>query len=326
MDLTFEETKRAEFRNILFSLAETDFSLKDAASRSQVYQRLERLYSSPNGQDRFRHFYSDIFIVLTTIHQGDRQGSIEVLGQNLGEIRRGYQPNKNKDENGKLIDISDALKKLYDHVSLDIARINYSDGADRKVGQEENISAMKATVTEAKEYIGSAKIEMAQKVDDVEAKVHKVESRVRNVEKEYVAILGIFAAIVMAFTAGIAFSTSVLENMHKVSVYRTIAVVLIIGFVLINALFGLFYCISRLVNGKGENGLIPLIITDACLIILLGCTVLAWYKGFVENRNSDIASRQQVATVGLLEETKSTDPEDVGQIELPKEIVEKVQP
>lgn len=106
-----------------------------------------------------------------------------------------------------------------------------------------------------------------------------------------------------------AFSTSVLENMHKVSVYRTIAVVLIVGFVLINALFGLFCCISRLVNGKGENGLIPLSITDAYLIILLGCTVLA----------SDIASRQQVATVGLLEETKNTDPEDVGQIELPNE-------
>lgn len=58
---------------------------------------------------------------------------------------------------------------------MDVARINYSDGADRKVGQEENISAMKATVTEAKKYIGSAKIEMAQKVDDVETRVQNAE-------------------------------------------------------------------------------------------------------------------------------------------------------
>lgn len=312
MDLTFEETKREEFRNILFNLAETDFSLKVPASRAQVYQRLERLYSSPNGQDQFRHFYSDIFIVLTTIHQGDRQGSIEVLGQNLGEIRKGYQPNRNKDENGNLIDISDALKKLYDHVSLDIARINYSDGADRKVGQVENISEMKAIVTQAREDIVREKKEIDQKVRDVE-------TRVKDVEKEYIAILGIFAAIVVAFTAGIAFSTSVLENMHKVSVYRTIAVVLIVGIVLINALFGLFYYISSLVNGKDNSRVKPLVFTNILLVVLLMCTVWAWAQGFVENRNSDIASRQQVATVGLLEETKSTDPEDVGQIELPKE-------
>ena len=49
MNLALEETKREEFRNILFNLAETDFSLKVPASRAQVYQRLERLYSSPNG-------------------------------------------------------------------------------------------------------------------------------------------------------------------------------------------------------------------------------------------------------------------------------------
>ena len=39
-------------------------------------------------------------------------------------------------------------------------------------------------------------------------------------QREYISILGIFAAVVLAFTGGIAFSTSVLKNINTVSVYR----------------------------------------------------------------------------------------------------------
>ena len=43
-------------------------------------------------------------------------------------------------------------------------------------------------------------------------------------QREYIAILGIFAAVVLAFTGGIAFSTSVLNNVAKASIYRTVTV------------------------------------------------------------------------------------------------------
>lgn len=64
MDSAQEDKKREEFRSILFDLADMDFSLKDASARSKIYQRLERLYYSSTANTRFRHFYSDIFIVL----------------------------------------------------------------------------------------------------------------------------------------------------------------------------------------------------------------------------------------------------------------------
>lgn len=54
-------------------------------------ERGGELYYSPDSQEGFRHFYSDIFAVLTQIQSGTKQGSIDILGQNLLEIRKGYQ-------------------------------------------------------------------------------------------------------------------------------------------------------------------------------------------------------------------------------------------
>lgn len=288
MDLAREEQLRQEFRDILFELAELEFSLKDAASRSEMYQRLEKLYYTPKEESKYRHFYSDIFIVLTQIQQGDRPGDINILGQNLAEIRRGYQA-CNVDGNGDKIDIRDSLKKLYDHVSLDIARIAYSDGADRRVEQKDSIAQIKKEVTIIQASVGKAKKDLNDQVEDVQKKVG-------DAQKEYIAILGIFASVVLAFTGGIAFSTSVLENMHLVSIYRVVIIALIIGLVLINALYGLFYYVSKLIYQKEKQRLYPLWLANAIFLILIGLTIVAWYFGAVECRNLKINQQQFIET------------------------------
>ena len=49
-------------------------------------------------------------------------------------------------------------------------------------------------------------------IQDLKQLSSHVEKRQENMQKEYITILGIFAAIVLAFTGGIVFSSSVLEN------------------------------------------------------------------------------------------------------------------
>ena len=83
MDLTKEQSQRKEFCDILFELAKNQEILQDKATRHEMYKRLEALYYSPNKEDRYRHFYSDIFTVLTQIQQASNQGDINILGQNL---------------------------------------------------------------------------------------------------------------------------------------------------------------------------------------------------------------------------------------------------
>lgn len=168
MDLTKEQSQRKEFCDILFELAKNQEILQDKATRHEMYKRLEALYYSPNKEDRYRHFYSDIFTVLTQIQQASNQGDINILGQNLSLIRAGYNP-QNRDEQGNIIDISDSIRKLYDHVSLDIARISYSDAGDRKTAGETAIVDMQSQLNQIKTEIDKAKI--AQ--NNVEAELGK---------------------------------------------------------------------------------------------------------------------------------------------------------
>ena len=243
MDLTKEQAQREEFCKILFELAKNQEMLQDKSTRHAMYKRLEALYYSPNKEDRYRHFYSDIFTVLTQIQQApnQNQGDINILGQNLSLIRAGYNP-QNRDEHGNIIDISDSIQKLYDHVSLDIARILYSDAGDRKTAGE-------TTIVDVQSQLNQIQVE----IDKAKLAQNNVETELGKQQREYISILGIFAAVVLAFTGGIAFSTSVLNNINTASVYRILVVSLIIGLVLINILFGLFYYVDRLVNGLQEN-------------------------------------------------------------------------
>lgn len=321
MDIHKEELQRKEFRSILFSLAELDYSIANDDVRSEIYYRLERLYYAPDKSQSYRHFYSDIFIVLTQIQQGDKPGSIEVLGENLRVIRMEYQA-INKDEEGNLIDIRDCLKKLYDHVSLDIARISYSDAGDRRLGQKQSIAEIRAEVNAIRTVVESTKTSVQSTEDLVERTklqidetkkqvrttkesveitkthvdelVHQVEEQVEKVEnaqKEHIAILGIFSSVVLTFTAGIAFSTSVLQNIHRSSVYRTVFVSLIIGIVLVNILYGLFYYVDRLVRPSKERSTKPLWITNAILLLLMIAACVAWYFGIIEKRNAELETK-----------------------------------
>lgn len=295
MDLTKELQQRKEFCDILFELAKSQELLQDAYYRSNMYKRLELLYDAEPPENRFRHFYTDIFSVLTQIQQNSDLGDINILGQNLDMIRNGYNP-KNKAADGKrTIDVSSAINKLYDHVNLDIARITYSDAADRRISGESSLENLQSQINSLQN-----KLQKAQRIkkdyEATEKKIVEVEEKLNNSQKEYITILGIFAAVVLAFTAGIAFSTSVLNNIAQASVYRTIIISLIIGLVLINTLFGLFYYINLLVNK--EKKLFPLAVSNIVIVVLLIGTIIAWNCGWVENRNEriNLPSKEPVTT------------------------------
>lgn len=278
-----EEQQRSQFRELLADLSNSQEILQSASERSKIYKRLEDLYHTKNPKDTFRHYYSDIFSVLSSIQQGDLPGSIDVLGQNLMEIRKGYQP-KNYDSDRKLIDISDNNRKLYDHVSLDIARMGYTDTADRRLIQEDTIENIQGQINRIQREVEEA-AQVRQEINEANQQIEKFENRMKDTQKEYIAILGIFAAIVIAFTSGVAFSASVLENMHRSSIYRIVLVTLLIGFVLSNIIYGLFYYIDRVICEKRDQRLKPFILVNVILVILIALTVGAWLFGVVEKRN-----------------------------------------
>lgn len=186
---------------------------------------------------------------------------------------------------------------FYDHVNLDIARIAYSDGADRRISGESSIENLQSQINSMHQELQKAQ-EIKHDYEITEKKIVAAENKLDNSQKEYITILGIFAAVVLAFTGGIAFSTSVLNNIAKANAYRTITIALIIGLVLINVLFGLFYYINSLVNK--DKKIRPLIISNAVIIILLIITFFAWTNGWIENRDKKI---EQQRTAEIMENT-----------------------
>ncbi len=287
MDLMKESQQRKEFCEILFDLAKSQEFLQDAHNRVNMYRRLETLYDAEPPQKQFRHFYTDIFSVLTQIQQNPELGDINMLGQNLDMIRSGYKPLNKATDGKRIIDVSEAIKKLYDHVNLDIARIAYSDAADRRISGESSLENLQSQINLLQSELQKAQ-EIKENYEITERKIIDVEEKLENSQKEYITILGIFASVVLAFTGGIAFSTSVLNNIARASIYRTVSISLVIGFVLINTLFGLFYYLNLLVSKKKR--VFPLVVSNIMIIVFLIFTIIAWHFGWVENRNDRIST------------------------------------
>lgn len=107
----------------------------------------------------------------------------------------------------------------------------------------------------------------------------------RESEKQYITILGIFASIVLAFTGGVAFSTSVLSNIDRASIYRLVFIISLLGFILFNTICVMFEFV-REINDK-EMGLSlknifkkPLwLIPNVVLASIMIISTLAYYLG-----------------------------------------------
>lgn len=228
---------------ILTELSADQVSLKNAAARSPYFVRLEDIYASPEGEPTFRHLYSNIFSWLTLI-DNDPAMSIDVLAENLRVLRTNYIPSRHNGvvAESKVIDIGDSLTKLYDHVNLDVSRINYV----KTIG----------LYGEAKQRILEIETQSKQldlQIASAEKAAASAEEKAENSQRESTAILGIFAAIVLTFTGGLAFSTSVLENIGNASIVRLLMAGLLIAFTLLNTIHMLLRFIGSIAHANTPN-------------------------------------------------------------------------
>lgn len=289
MNTKKEDKLREDLKILLRELASKQDLLENKSSKEAIYKKLENIYVPLENGQIFRHYYSDIFGEMINIHQNPELGTIEVLGENLRIIKADYDPQIGKK------DVSDSINKLYDHISLEMARITYSDMGDRKASQSIELSNMSSQVEGIKLKIKSAEKELDKQKNELDKQ-----------QREYISILGIFAAIVLSFTSGITFSTSALGNISNASVYRLIIVALVTGLVIVNALYGLFHCIDRILVKPSQKSITSLIITNIVFILLIIGIIILWYIGFIERRN------HRIERVEIIQETSvESDPSAV---------------
>lgn len=221
-------SKSEEFTSALMDLARSQSFWNDKSERVKFYHRFEDIYYVGDSK-YYRHLYSDIFTVITRLQDDSEIGSTETLIQNLSQLIKNYR-SCNTDSNENVINIEPCLRKLYDHVSLEMARYNFYDKQYNNDTERADVRALKS------------------KIEDTEKRYKKMNRKLDSVQQEYVAILGVFAAIILAFVGGITFSSSVLQNIDKVSIYRLLITVDLLGFVLINVINLLFEFICHILE------------------------------------------------------------------------------
>ena len=248
-----ENERQEELERILEELATSQNILQNKLD--QYISRIVTVYSDPD----FRHMYSRFYAKITFI-DGSDEGNLEILSQNIRilyeEIYRRF-----REENSNItIKVYNGVRKLHDHINLDIARINYirtisnrAEAIQKEVEEtQNNVEKTQKEVRETQEQTQFTFDELKKEVMSTKKQSVAILQRVQKAEREYIAILGIFAAIIAAFFSGIGFSTSILANIEKATIYRLSGMTTLVGLIIFNILVLLMSFVSHIVEVKFE--------------------------------------------------------------------------
>lgn len=226
----------------------------------------EKLYCNP---DCFRHFYSDICNVMYESLRTDSEmldDGIPYQARSLAnKVATIYQViDERSDVDAQ---VKRSVCKLHDHIELENTRMGYM--ARQNKALNENVRKLHKNVSEVDSHVDVIKHEVE--------KAHKNIGETQNrLQRNYVTILGIFAAVVIAFATGSAFSSAVLQSMSSVGIYRLTFIILVLGLFLFDLVMTLFFFICR-VSEFQEGKRLPSIVifTNVALLVGIAATIAA---------------------------------------------------
>ncbi|EAK9869579.1 hypothetical protein YZ12_08390 [Campylobacter lari] len=172
------------------------------SSFDDIVDKLITIYKT-----EYKHKYSELTTIILNITKSDREQDLMTLAQNVRILEEKLDD--------KMCDkcIKEKIKDFYDHINLECVRLQDSDGKIKKIKHEYN--------------------ELYRSYNNIKDNLSKQQT-------QYITILGIFASIVLTFVSGLVFSTSVLSNIDKVSIFRLIFTMAFIAFFVGNILYSLF--------------------------------------------------------------------------------------
>lgn len=286
-------SKEYDSRNVeLGQLIEELFQIKCESEFEEVCNKLDEIYLDVNGElrDNFRHEYTNISGKIRELVEYEEEGIKPFNLQNLID-NVGYLYDYALQHDKKYIK---NLFKLKDHIGLEAGRIELVEQlkweitnskesvtiqlndlhkiADELGIQINDSTKLVSTLTEQSEKI-EEKLKVLDEMSDI------VKEKMEDVHRDSITILGIFASIVLSFTAGVGFSSSVLENFHQGSPYRVMAVIIGLAMILMNAIGILMMYIEKIKSIREKEIKYPTILLGLdCACILLLCIDFIAFK------------------------------------------------
>mgnify|MGYP003375824137 CR=1 FL=1 len=267
------QERTAKLRRVITDMSEETLD-KDKDGWSDVIGKLGKIYTiGQDGKSEYRHEYSQFFGLLTELRTGSPD-AFENLRQNLTALHDACGPDfltALGADPQTAEPFAACLYKLYDHLNLEMSRIDYTDSIQQKIdmrkaevvdlNQEmDALSGHMADIHRQQEEL-KKKLEKALEdqnnlqsklTEELEETGKEQQKKIEGAQKENITILGLFSAVVLSFMSGIGFSSSVLESMQHSSIYKAAFLCLALGLVLTNLLFLLFRFILH-IHKPGEE-------------------------------------------------------------------------
>lgn len=221
-----EQQRRKLFQEVIREMAQSQEVFKNPTKLEKVYKQLCKVYKGTSNTVDFRHYYSDIFSTLCLLKREGIQ--LEIVSQNLNEV---YKYCKKKDDE----EFCDKIKKLVDHTNLEVARINYVDDFEKKLNINGESFSLRIN-------------EINEQINDVTTKLEDAKKKMNNSYSDFIAILGVFAGIVLVFFGGTSILGNIIGNMQKMETVKAVMMCSITGIVVFDIIFMFIYYIAKLLD------------------------------------------------------------------------------
>lgn len=221
-----EQQRRKLFQEVIQEMGKSQEVFKNPTKLEKVYNQLCKVYKENSNTVSFRHYYSDIFSILCILKKEGIQ--LEIVNQNLNEV---YKYCKKKDSE----EFCDKIKKLVDHTNLEVARINYVDALENKLNINDASFSLKVN-------------EIDEQINDATKKLEDTKKKMNNSYSDFIAILGVFAGIVLVFFGGTSILGNVIANIQKTETVKAVMMCAITGIVVFDIIFMFIYYIAKLLD------------------------------------------------------------------------------
>ncbi len=221
--LEIERSRRqAELEKCIYEMS---VGLLDAETGiRKISLNLKEIYNSD-----FRHYYSGFFPIILEISKEENNYSLDFLSENI-ETLRCYIEDDYILGTKEFEKLYGCIDKLCDHINLEIARLNYYSINDNKIrDMEKKTAEVNTALTEAA------------------SELNKASKTASTMQTELIAVLSIFAAIVITFSGGLSYLGSAMTSINQAEHYEAVMMVAIIcGMVIFNTIFLMMYLVSKI--------------------------------------------------------------------------------
>lgn len=242
MELSESKNRQEKLKGYLQEMS--TYCMNETQTENMVNKLLE-VYA-----DNFRHNYSEFFAFILEIEKIP-ECNLDFLCINLEQSRlfveNDYLEKKNKKEKSVYSLLYRPLMKLSDHINLEIGRYSYYSQNEQKmkdlyVQNQQKVKSLNDNLEEADKLIKKLKMEIEENNNSLKDAIRKMAS----VQTELVAVLSIFAAIVLTFSGSISFIGNALSGLAAVPLYKSAFFVILCGLIFSNAIFLMLYVVGKI--------------------------------------------------------------------------------